>query len=84
MRLRPAAESDNLGLGGGCTLYLKRQLVPSATTTNASGFGSLRLAVPLDAALRGATVPAQAFVFDPLGGAFGLAFSAGRALSIGD
>jgi hypothetical protein len=76
---------DNLDLGGGCRLYVKGFIVPLVAVTNAFGFAdSPALAIPLDLALRGALVYAQAVVADPQGPVAGLAFSAGRKLVIGD
>jgi hypothetical protein len=80
-----AAAPDNLAIGGGCTLYLKLPLVPWGGVTDAAGFiESPLLSVPMDAALRGVALYAQAFVADPQGPVLGLAFSAGRRLVIGD
>ena len=45
---------------------------------------SARYALPFDLTLRGAVVYAQAFVADPQGPVFGLAFSAGARLTFGD
>jgi hypothetical protein len=42
------------------------------------------LPIPLDMALRGAAVYAQAFVADPQGPVLGLAFTAGRKLLLAD
>jgi hypothetical protein len=79
-----SATSQNLPIGGGCTLYLKDMIPPSLGATNVFGFASTKLAVPLDRSLRGVTLYAQAFVEDPLGGPLGLTSSAGRRLVIGD
>jgi hypothetical protein len=54
------------------------------TTTNQSGFGSVKLAVPFDQTLRGVPVYVQGFVFDPMGSFAGLALTAGRKLTLGD
>jgi hypothetical protein len=71
-------------LGGGCTLYVDGDLLPVFSTTNASGFSSIKLPIPLDPVLRGHGVYAQAFVLDPMGSFAGLAMSAGRKLVLGD
>jgi hypothetical protein len=73
-----------LAVGGGCTLYLKDPIVPLLTATNASGFASVKLAVPPDVSLRGVPAYAQAFVLDPRGSFAGFAFSAGLKLVFGD
>jgi hypothetical protein len=76
--------TQTLQLGGGCTLYLLGDPVPLSTATNSSGFASVRLMVPPEVALRGATVYAQGFVVDPMGPFAGLAFSAGLRIVLGD
>jgi hypothetical protein len=58
-------------------------VVPLPAVTNANGFGSLRLAVPEDATLRGASLYAQGFVLDPFG-VGGLALTAGMRWTLGD
>jgi hypothetical protein len=79
-----ATETQALQLGGGCTLYLKGPLVPLAIATNASGFASVKLSIPIDPVLRGLVVYSQGFVVDPMGGFAGLAFTAGLKLVLGD
>jgi hypothetical protein len=78
-----AAEPQALSLPGGCTLYLKDPIVPLFTTTNASGFASVKFAIPIDM-LRGSVAYAQAVVLDPMGALAGLSFSAGLKLVLGD
>jgi hypothetical protein len=53
-------------------------------TTNPSGFASVKLAIPVEPALRGFVVYAQGFVFDPMGSFSGFSFSAGLQLVLGD
>jgi hypothetical protein len=79
-----AAAPANLAVGGGCTLYLAQPIVALTATANGAGFASLPLPVPADARLYGLELHAQGFVIDPQGAAFGLAFSAGRKLRIGE
>ena len=79
-----ASGTQALQLGGGCTLYLQGVLVPAVTSTNASGFASVRLALPLDPSLRGGSVFAQGFVIDPVGPFAGIAASAGLRLLLAD
>jgi hypothetical protein len=79
-----ATGTQALNLGGGCTLYLNGFLMPLLTATNASGFSSVKLSIPLDVSLRGGVAYAQAFVLDPMGSFAGLALSAGLKLVIGD
>jgi len=70
---------------GPCTFYLKAPVVPLFASTNGAGFAeSPKLALPADGALRGVTLYAQAIVVDPQGAAYGLAFTAGRKLVLGD
>jgi hypothetical protein len=78
-----ARASQNLPVGGGCTLYLKDTVFPLFAVTNASGFATIKLSVPLDVSLRGATLYGQAMVVDPAS-PVGLAFTAGRTLVLGD
>jgi hypothetical protein len=92
LRARPNAPSafglslgnQSLGLGGGCTLYLREPILPLFGSTNAFGFASANLPLPPDPLLRGLTLYAQAFVADPQGPVLGTTFSAGRRLVIGD
>ena len=80
-----AAAPHNVPLGGGCTLYLKDPIVILPAVTNAFGFAEhASLPIPINLALGGATLYAQAFVDDPAGPALSLSFSAGRKLVIGD
>jgi hypothetical protein len=58
--------------------------VPLFTSTNATGFASVKLSVPLDPSFRGGVAYAQALVIDPMGSFAGLAFSAGQKLVLGD
>jgi hypothetical protein len=70
---------------GPCTLHLLDPIVPMFAISNWAGFAEApRFALPLDVALRGAAAYAQAFVGDPQGPVFGLAFSAGLRLTLGD
>jgi hypothetical protein len=78
-----ARGSQNLPIGGGCTLYLKDTVFPLFAVTSASGFAAVKLSVPFDLSLRGATLYAQALVVDPAS-PIGLAFTAGRTLVLGD
>jgi hypothetical protein len=79
-----ATGTQALNLGGGCTLYVNGVFVPLFTATNASGFASVKLSIPLDPALRGGATHAQGFVFDPMGSFASLALSAGLKLVFGD
>jgi hypothetical protein len=79
-----AADTQALQLGGGCTLYVKGAMVPIFTATSAVGFASIKLAIPLDVALRGMPAYAQGVVLDPMGPFAGLAFSGGVKLVLGD
>jgi hypothetical protein len=79
-----ATGTQALNLGGGCTLYLNGVFTPLVAATNASGFASVKLPIPLDLSLRGGAAYAQAFVLDPLGSFAGLALSAGVKLVLGD
>jgi hypothetical protein len=69
---------------GPWTLYLRDLLVWLGTATNAQGAALLPMRLPADPALRGVTLYAQAFMADPNGGAFGLAWSNGWQLGFGD
>src|SRR5262249_37711788 len=62
-----ATGTQTLQLSGGCALYVKDTLVPIVAVTNASGYSSLQLSVPLDPSLRGAAVYGQALVLDSMG-----------------
>jgi hypothetical protein len=79
-----ATGTQSLPFPGGCTLYLAGVYVPFLTFANASGFASMKLAIPLDPSLRGTALHSQAVVLDPLGAFAGLAFSAGLRLVLGD
>jgi hypothetical protein len=79
-----ATGTQALNLGGGCTLYLNGVLMPLFSATNASGFASVKLSIPLDPSLRGGAAYAQAFVLDPMGSFAGLALSGGLKLVFGD
>jgi hypothetical protein len=79
-----ASGTQNLALGGGCTLYLDGALLPLVTASDQGGFASVQLSVPLDAALRGAVLYAQGFVVDPVGPVAGLVLSAGLRLVLGE
>jgi hypothetical protein len=79
-----ALASQNLMLGGGCTLYLQTPFAVVPALASATGFASTRLRVPSDPGLRGVLAFAQAFVDDPQGAAGGFAVSAGRRLVLGD
>jgi hypothetical protein len=70
-------------IGSGCTLYLGDPIVPLFTVTSATGFASVRCAVPLDVRLRGEVLFAQAFALDA-GAALGVVFSAARVMTLGD
>lgn len=78
-----AATSQSLGLGG-CTLYLNSPYVFLPTTSSSTGFATLGFPIPRDPGFRGATVHAQAFALDPLGGFAGMAFSSAIRLGLGD
>jgi hypothetical protein len=79
-----ATGTQALNLGGGCTLYLNGAFVPIFTATNANGFASVKLAIPLDPSLHLGAAYGQAFVIDPMGYFAGIAFSAGLRLGFGD
>ncbi len=79
-----AATSQNLAVGGGCSLYLQDPILPVFAVTTVVGFASVAFPVPTERSLRGLTLFAQAIVLDPQGAALGLAFSAGRRLVLGD
>jgi hypothetical protein len=79
-----ATRTQALNLGGGCSLYLDGAFVPVFTATSASGFATVKLAIPLDTSLRGGAAYAQGFVLDPMGSFAGIALSAGRRLVLGD
>lgn len=68
---------------GGCTLYLADPIMPVLAVTNAVGFATVRVPLPLDVRLRGAILHAQVFVDDPspIGP---LAFTAARRILVGD
>jgi hypothetical protein len=79
-----ASGSQNLQLGGGCTLHVAGAQVALPLATNAAGFATLQFPVPLDAGLRGGTAFGQGVVLDPLGAFAGLAFTGGLRLVVGD
>jgi hypothetical protein len=79
-----ANDTQVLQLGGGCTFYLRGSVVPLFGASNATGFSSIRLAIPYDPSLRGVPAYAQGFVVDPLGSFANLAFTAGVWLVLGD
>lgn len=76
-------QTQTVGLGGGCSLYLGGVAATLATTTNAHGCATAALTVPDHAAWRGLDFYAQAAVLDP-GAPFGVALSQGLRLSVGD
>jgi len=78
-----AAASQNLSLGGGCSLYLSGAIVLLPATSNASGFASISFGIPDDPALQGGLVYAQGVVADPLGAFGGAAFTGGLRLTLG-
>jgi hypothetical protein len=78
-----ARTSQNLPIGGGCTLYLRDAVFPLFAVTSIYGFATIKLQVPPDLNLRGTTLYAQAMVVDPAS-PVGLAFTAARALVLGD
>jgi hypothetical protein len=82
LAVRPANQS----IGGGCTLYvdLASPAIFLAAATNARGFGSSPLPLPLDITLRGGSLHAQGIVLDPMGPVLGVALTAGRTLLLGD
>jgi hypothetical protein len=65
-------------------LYLRDPILPLLGSTNAFGFATRSLPLPLDPVLRGFTLYAQGFVADPRGPVLGTTFSPGRRLVIGD
>lgn len=75
---------QSLAVGGGCTLYLAEPMIPVPAISNGAGFANAHISIPPVAAWRGLTLYAQAVVADPQGPVFGLAFSAGRRLVLGD
>ncbi|MBK8977824.1 MAG: PD40 domain-containing protein [Planctomycetes bacterium] len=76
--------AQNQPVGGGCTLYLQSPIETVAAVANAAGFASCSVSVPDDIALRGLSLFLQAFAVDPQGPAFGLTFSNGVGLLVGD
>jgi hypothetical protein len=78
-----AGATQQLALGGGCTLYVAGPLALFPTLTDLQGFATLRARVPRDPALLGGAVYGQAVVADPRSPAWGLAFTAARRLVIG-
>ena len=79
-----ADQQQNFPLGGGCTAYVNGTIVTLPVASNAFGFATTQLAVPLDITMRGAQLFGQALVLDPQGPVAGLAFSAGRGFVVGD
>ena len=71
--------SRNIALGGGCSLYVSLAPVYLSfpVATNASGVGTVPLAVPAVPALAGIPLYAQIAVIDPLGPFAGLEFTSG-------
>lgn len=78
-----AAAPDRLALGAGCTLWVKQPIVVAGVMSNASGFASLTIGVPEVPALRGQPCFAQGITLD-VSAPLAAAFSAGRALTLGD
>ena len=79
-----ASGTQNAGVGGGCTLYLREPIILLPQISNGFGVASVRLSIPWAASLRGTSVYAQAFVSDSQSPVLGVAFSAGRQMVIGD
>lgn len=79
-----APSTQSLGLGGGCTVYLKGALIPIPLATNGFGFAGVKVSLPSGAAWRGVRVYAQGFVVDARAAVLGLAFSPGLRLGLGD
>ena len=52
--------------------------------SNLLGFASVTVPIPLDPLLRGTLLYSQAFIVDPQGPVFGLAFTNGCRLVVGD
>jgi hypothetical protein len=78
------ADTQPLQLGGGCTYYLKGEVVSLPLVATASGFATQGLPVPALPALIGQSVHAQGLVADPQGGFAGIAFTAALKLVIGN
>ena len=76
--------TQNLPLGGGCSLYLQIPFETASAPANGAGFANFTLPVPVNLALRGLSIYVQAMAPDPQGPAFGLVFSNGLELVIGD
>jgi len=78
-----SAATQSLPIGP-CTLHLLDPFLLALAVTNATGFATTpAIALPLDSALRGVTLFAQAAVVDPQSTP-GIAFTAGRLLVLGD
>lgn len=78
-----SASMRQLSLGGGCTLYVGDPVLPLAMATDAAGFATWSVTVPMERQLIGARVFAQAFVVDAAGPVLGLAMSGGRRITVG-
>lgn len=57
--------SQNQPLGGGCTLYLPSGFMAFVALTNAHGFASVGVPLPVAPALRGVSFTAQGIALDP-------------------
>lgn len=80
-----SAQRASEPLPGGCMLAVAPPWIELVVTTDPAGRALANAPIPLDSALRGAEVFAQAFVQDPRGAFFAVAaISAGLRVTIGD
>ena len=77
-------QTQNLALGGGCSVYVGGTIIALASVTTAHRVAQYPLPIPLDSALRDVTLFAQAVAADPGGPVLGLTFTPGRRLVVGD
>lgn len=75
--------TQNLSLGGGCSLYLNNPFLTIFGNTSATGNAAVEFSIPFDPSLRGGVAYAQAAFVDPLSPVLGLAFTQGLALTFG-
>jgi hypothetical protein len=78
-----ATATQNLALGGGCSLYVAGSVIAFPLASSAGGFATTRLRIPADASLVGHSVFAQGLVVDPLGAHAGLAITSGLQITFG-
>ncbi|MBK8976304.1 MAG: hypothetical protein IPM29_10270 [Planctomycetes bacterium] len=80
-----SAQAASDPLPGGCTLLVAPPWIALPGTTDPTGHFAARAPVPIDVALRRATVEVQGIVEDPAGACLGVAaMTAGLTLTIGD